>query len=347
MRLLLRALAIFALLAPGLNAAAGAATTPRRATLLEYVHARAAGPGAFEASRLRAALVPRAELLPQAAAVSANRNSDAFLLYVSTITPAGVGSVNIYPGWIHGSHPPLIGKISGLDTPSSLAVDRFGTLYICQTDVNAPVLVFPFGARQPSRKLNTEGTLPASVTVAPDGTVFVSTAQFNNLDARILTYPAGATKPAVHVGGLAGDAIASLRSDARGNAFFAADFIGAPGYVGVLEPRTIHRVVSFVDDSQVLNIELDALGNVLALGGFGTLTVYNHASGAPLETLTVPEFQSLSFSQTFHAFYAASGTITKYAYPSGNRLDTIASLAADNTFGIATFPRAPYAQAHP
>ncbi len=354
MRLLLRALAIFALLLPVSNAAAGAATTrsfaretaPRRTTLLEYVRARAVTVGSFEKAKARVASIPRAVILPEAAAFSVNHNSDAYLLYVSTVTPEGAGSVNIYPGWVHSSNPPLVGKISGLDTPSSLAIDRFGTLYICQTDVNAPVLVFPFGAREPARKLETEGTLPVAVTVAPDGTVYVSTAQYGNLGARILTYPPGATKPAIHVAGLAGDAVASLRSDERGNVFFAADFIDSPGYVGELAPRAIHHIVNFGNDSQVSSIELDALGNVLALGGAGALTVYNHASGAALETLSVPEFQSLSFSQTFHAFYAASGTITKYAYPSGNRLGTIASLAADNTFGIATFPRAPYALGH-
>ena len=140
--------------------------------------------------------------------------------------------------------------------------------------------------------------------MAPDGTVSVSTAQYGNRSASILTYPPGATKPASSVGQLAGDAVASLQTNDRGNVFFAADFIDAPGYVGELGARAVRRIVNLGDDTQVTN------------------------------------------SQTYSAFYAASGIITKYAYPGGARLDTITSLAADNTFGIATFPRVPYALAH-
>lgn len=281
-------------------------------------------------------------MAPEAAAF-VRHGKDAFVLYVSTIAPDGAGSVNVFPGWIHGSHPPAIEKITGLDTPSALAVDRYGTLYICQTDVGAPVLVFPFLERKPALKLETEGTLPVSVTVAPDGTVYVATAQYGDSAAQLLLYPPGATKPAFHTGTLAEDAVASLRSNARGNVLFAADFIDSPSYVGELARRSVRRIVSFANDTQVTHIELDAFGNILALDDAGELTIYGRNSGAALATLNVPENQSLTFGRTYGAFYAASGTIAKYAYPSGDRLDTITSLEADETFGVATFPRVPYA----
>jgi hypothetical protein len=345
---LVRALAFFALLVSPSVAAIAATTaspvreaTSRHITLLDYARARSSSARAFNAQPLER-FVPAAVMAPEAAQVLRSTSPDAYLLYVSAIAPSGAGSVNVYPGWVHTARPPLIGKISGLDSPSSLAVDRFGTLYVCQTDVNAPVLVFPFLSREPARKLKTEGTLPVSVAVAPNGTVYVSTAQNGSLGAAILVYPPGATSPAMHFDNLAGDAVSSLQSDDRGDVYFAAVSIGSPGYIGELAARGVHRFLSFSTDDPVSNIELDAVGNVLALSDSGGLTVYSHASGKVLERLNVPEFQSLGFSNTHHAFYASSGEIAEYAYPSGKRLYSITSLAADDTFGLATFPRAPY-----
>jgi hypothetical protein len=337
---LVRALACFALLlSPGF--AASAATTAPHMTLRDYARTRNTSARAYSARPLTH-FVPTAVMAPQAARVLTSDAADAYLLYVSAIAPSGTGSVDIYPGWVHSSRPPLIGKISGLDSPSSLAVDRFGTLYVCQTDVNAPVLVFPFLSREPARKLETEGTLPVSVAVAPSGTVYVSTAQFGNLGAGVLVYPPGATSPTMRFRGLAGDAVSSLQSDDRGDVYFSAVSIGSPGYIGELAARAVHRFLSFTNDAPVSNIELDAVSNVLALTDGGGLTVYAHASGKILETLNVSESQSLGFSNTHHAFYASDGAISEYAYPSGTRLYTITSLAADDTFGLATFPRAPY-----
>ena len=340
------------MLLPATSATAGAATTgspvaeagPKRMTLLDYARAqaKAAATDVTRAGRV-ARLTPVADYAPQAASFLQRRSAAAYLLYVSAISPSGAGSVNVYPGSVHGSHPPLIGKISGLDSPSSLAIDRFGALYVCQTDVNAPVLVFSFLSRKPDRELKTDGALPVAVTVAPSGTVYVSTAQNGSLSASILVYPPGATHPAMRIHELAGDAVASLQSDEAGHVYFAADFVDSQGYIGELATHGVRSFVHFPDDTQATSIELDAAGNVLALKDDGTLTVYAHASANVLGVRSAPDAQSLTFGNTRRAYFTASGTIAKYSYPGGALLETITSLAADNTFGLATFPRAPYA----
>ncbi len=277
-------------------------------------------------------------------AMLGSRVPNLYLLYVSAIPQSGAGFIDVYPGWIHAAHPPVLERIGGLDSPTSLAVDRSGTLYICQTGVGAPVLVFPFLASKPALKLDTKGTLPVSVAVAPNGTVFVSTAQNGNDTPGLLVYPPGATKPAMAFSQLAGDAVSSTRVDALGDVYYLGDFLGYGDYVGELKSRSTRHVVDFADATPVTGMALDADDNVLAENIDGRLTVYAHAKGSVLERLSIDGIEALNFNDDYSALYAADGLVYEYSYPAGHPIEEITSLAADDTFGLATYPQAPYAK---
>lgn len=122
--------------------------------------------------------------------------------------------------------------------------------------------------------------------------------------------------------------------------YFTADFIG-PSYIGEIvagSPRTLLRFAG-----PPTGLALDRPGNILTQQS-STVDVYAHHTGKLLRTINVAGFQSLSLSDNDSALYSGAGTIDKYAYPAGTLLDSITSLANDNTFGITTFPAPPYAQ---
>ena len=290
-------------------------------------------------------LNPRATFKTADNAWAEGRKANRYFLYVSDTTAAGIGSVKIFPGWIHGPNPPLIGEIDGLDNPAGLAIDRFGTLYVVQADQDAPVLVFPFLSTTPSLQLSTEG-IPTSVAVSNDGTVFVGTASSNGPPApspsEILTYPSGSQYPALHLADLAGDAVGSVRVDALDSIFFGADFIGyGKSSLNEITPWAQRRIVALGEPPGDLG--LDRSGNLLLLSfnrGGPVVQVFSQ-TGAPLRTINTNGFQSLTLDTNDSALYTAAGTIYKNSYPVGTPLDTITTLSNDNTFGLATYPAAP------
>ena len=292
----------------------------------------------------RTAYEPFATLAPSARRALSIGNL--YLLYVSADAAYGTpGFVNVYPGWVRGPNPPRLGTIAGLDAPTALAFDRFANLYVCQTDVGAPVLIFPFAASKPSAKLDPQGRTPVSIAIAPSGTAYVSTANTPpDLPASILVYPPGATSPARHLD-MMGDAIVSLRTDSEGNLYFTDVFVGVGSFTGEIDgsARTT------IGPAPLFDFDLDGAGNLLGDNGFGTtleMFVYSRA-GTVLHTLLIAE-QLRGFANTRGAFYALSDAhaLNLRAYPGGALLDSITALEAYQSFGIATLPRPPYAPAN-
>ena len=316
---------------------AASASTPRKPTLLEFIRTGAVH-ALGSASRQ---LEPRAMFKSVDSAWAQGRTANRYFLYASDTTTAGLGSVKIFPGWIHGPNPPVIGQIDGLDRPAGLAIDKFGTLYVVQADQGAPVLVFPFLSRTPSLQLSTEG-IPVSIAVSNDGTVFVGTATTGPpsvLLAEILVYPPGSAFPALHLVDLAGDAVGSVRVDALNAVFFGADFIGYGNSLNEITPWAHRRSIVALGAPQS-GLDLDRSGNLVTYIGRPTVQVFSQ-TGAPLRTINTDGFQSLSLNSNDSALYTAAGTIYKNSYPAGAPLDTITTLSNDNTFGLATYPAAP------
>jgi len=324
------------LLALSLNNGGGATADPL--SVRAPVHATLAE---FARTRTRPSnerFVPRA-WFSQAALTLRGRSAVPYALYVSAIEPSGAGVVDIFAAGRSGAHPPLIGQVTGLNSPSNIAIDLHGTLYVCQTNAGAPVLLFPLGAKTPSLALQTLGNLPVAVAVSPAGTVFVSTANANGLSAKILVYAPGKTLPAKQFSSLAGDAVGALQTDEHGNVYFAGDFMGAGNYIGEVSTAGAGRSLLKLS-APATGLELDRAGNLLAQTS--ALGIYAHESGQLLRTLSEGGAQSISFDVSEGSIYTATGTIRQYAYPSGALLQTITTLAADETFGIATSPPAPH-----
>ena len=311
------------------------ASTPRKPTLLEFIRA-----GAAVHPSVARPVRSRATFRQVGSAWGDVRQANKYLLYASDVTAAGVGSVKVFPGWISGPNPPVIGQIDGLDNPADLAIDRFGTLYVVQADQNAPVLVFPFLSTTPSLQLSTEG-FPVSIAVSNDGTVFVGTARVYTPPTvlpEILVYPPGSTTPALHLADLAGDAVGSVRVNAENHIFFGVDDIGYGNSLNEIEPWSQPVIVQLPGPPG--GLDLDRSDNLVSYTTYPTVQVFSR-TGASLRTIDTKGFQSLTLGSHGTSLYTAAGTIYKNAYPSGAASDTITTLASDNTFGLATYPAAP------
>ena len=336
MQRLVRALTSCVLLAASFvyaGAAVRAGASPVRApaplTLTEFARTRTHPP----AQRFE----PRAALAAGAETTALCRLGRAYLLYVSAIDPDGAGHVDVFLG--SAKQHPLLGRITGLDDPSNLAVDAGGRLYVVQTDVDAPVLVFPFGAKKPSLALRTLGNVAVAVAVGPSGTVFVSTANANGRSAKILVYPPGASLPVRQFDNLAGDAVAALQTDDAGNVYYSRDFVGFGNDISELTTAGVKRSLLAFNDP-VTGFQLDRAGNLVVLAdGIG---IYAHDSGRLLALLGSGFAQSLAIDPGERSLYAAAGVVSEYAYPSGTPLGAITALAGDETFGLATFPAPPH-----
>ena len=102
--------------------------------------------------------------------IRAALNAGVQLLYVSGVaTGSSKGSVDVYLANFMGRYP-RVGRITGIDNPFELAIDRAGMLYVAQNDPGAPILVFPFASPHPSLMLDTNGADVTSVAPLPNAT---------------------------------------------------------------------------------------------------------------------------------------------------------------------------------
>ena len=259
-------------------------------------------------------------------------------LYISDV-PSGLGArgfVNVYVHREHASALRLIGNISGLDSPTQIAVDRFENVYVIQADNGAPVLVFKRDAIQPFRTLNTEGKLPFSIGVATDGTVYVGT-----VPGLILVYAPGSNTPTTTLQ-TRGDGPNQLFLDRDGNLYYEAVFFGGTG--GVIS-RFAHGSTTSVTfnfpDSPIraallhdgdMAIEPLSVDRIDRFERGNTTTIEN--------SFSIPFAQSFCLNQAESELYTVgAGTITTFAFPEGRSQNSLLIGGPnDANFGCASSP---------
>jgi len=276
--------------------------------------------------------------------IDAVRTQQAQLLYVSDVSNANFvdepGTVDIYSEVGHGQK--MIGEITGLDSPSGLAVDESNNLYVTQTDNGAPVLVFALGATKPFLRLEVPaGTLPTAVAVDRNDEVFVSTAQTGSTSTSILFYKKGATRPyrSFTVGG---DGISQVIADRDGNIYYVWTSLDLVNFgIYELKAGTSTPISLGLNGSGMF---LDGSGDLVLLqtlegGGIG---IYRPGSTKPKATIRFSGFyQAFGPNSSISDFFVALGSIHEYSYPGGVLADIIASKPNDLTFGVTTNPAPP------
>lgn len=260
------------------------------------------------------------------------------LLYVSDIPDPSIlgepGNVNVYSAGVPSQPLHLVGKITGLDSPTRVAVDREQRVYVVQTDFGAPVLVFDRGSTHPFRTLATEGELPTSIALGHDGTVFVGTT------STILVYAHGSSVPTSRLDGDFGDGINDLMTDRSGNVYFDYVIIDTGGIIGMFTHASTPPDMNLGFPDSPLNAALLHDGDmVISPLSASTIDRFERASTAAASSFPVAFLQSFGLNRDETALYAAgAGTITTYAFPGGTPLRALTLGTTDANFGVAPSP---------
>lgn len=266
------------------------------------------------------------------------------LLYVSDVPEPTVatapGLVKIYAGLAPSSALHQVGEITGLDTPTRIAVDRFANVYVVQTDFGAPVLEFRRGETHPFRTLDTAGAIATSIAVAEDGTVYVGTGS-TSVPATLFVYAPGATAPTSHLDGPFGDGINDLLIDRDGNVYFDYVVIDSGGFIGryAFGSTSADENLGFPDSP--LNAALLRDGSMV-IAPMDASQIDRFARGQLVlgGTFPVRFVQSFCLNRAQSALYGGgAGTITTYAFPAGTVLHTLTLGTIDLNFGLAVSPR--------
>jgi sugar lactone lactonase YvrE len=275
------------------------------------------------------------------------------VLYVSDILDT---RVDIYP--LNASNPAPIGEIlSGVDTPTGMAVDASHDLYVANNTTNTitgiakgePNLmpVYSPGRKSPSSFYFQDLHHPTDVVVGGDGTVYV--ASFG--DGYIVEYPTGSKTPSLHFQPPSGSPIA-LALDATNNLYAActnsnAVFKFAPG-------STQGTNLGLVLGGEPHGMAFDARGDLLvavslAPGSGSVVDVFRPGTTTPSKKIggTFQPFM-IAFDKTLRNLYVADygsgnhdGGVFEFAYPSGKLLNKYAQGGATASYGVAVNPPAP------
>jgi len=141
------------------------------------------------------------------------------LLYEGSISD---GVVNVYDLSRFGF--PRVQQISsGVSQVCGLAIDSNATLYVCNLGTNT-ISVYPFGAQTPSSVLADSARRPATVAVAPNGTVFVGCGWTSS--PAVDEYLPGATSPSFVITDPLIVQPANMAFDSSGDAFIGDAITG-------------------------------------------------------------------------------------------------------------------------
>lgn len=260
------------------------------------------------------------------------------VLYIADIPDPSLqpapGIVRIYknagsPGALH-----LVGEIAGLDSPTRVAVDRAGRVYVVETDFGAPVIVFGRGGTHPVRTLATGTELPTSIALGADGTVYVGTT------STILVYAPGSSTPSRRLDGDFGDGINELITDRDGNLYFDYVIIDTGGIIGMFARGSTTPVGNLGFPDSPLNAVLLRSGDMaIAPLGASSIDRFRHGSTTLAASFPVNFLQSFCANGAQSALYVAgAGTVTTYAFPAGTALHHISFGTDDANFGCAISP---------
>lgn len=269
--------------------------------------------------------------------VPGNANARA-LLYVSDIPNLSAlgapGTVNVYAAGTPSQPLSLVGQITGLDSPTRVAVDRERRVYVVQTDFGAPVLVFDRGSTHPFRALATDGELATSIALGRDDTVFVGTT------STILVYAHGSSVPTSRLDGDFGDGINDLLADRAGNVYFDYVIIDTGGIIGMFAHGASPPDANLGFPDSPLNAALLHDGDmVVAPLSASTIDRFERGSTVVASSFPVAFMQSFGVNRDETALYGAgAGTITTYAFPSGTPLRVLTLGTTDANFGVASSP---------
>lgn len=268
----------------------------------------------------------------------ASRAFHRHVLYIADIPDPSLqpapGIVRIYknagsPGALH-----LVGEIAGLDSPTRVAVDRAGRVYVVETDFGAPVIVFGRGGTHPVRTLATGTELPTSIALGADGTVYVGTT------STILVYAPGSTTPTSRLDANFGDGINELMADRAGNLYFDYVIIDTGGIIGTFARGATTPVSDLGFPDSPLNAALLRDGS-MAVAPMSASSIDRFARGKTtvIGSFPVNFLQSFCVNRQQSALYVAgAGTVTTYAFPKGTEVHAISFGTNDANFGCAISP---------
>lgn len=260
------------------------------------------------------------------------------LLYVSDISDPSIvgapGNVNVYSVGAPSQPLHLVGKITGFDSPTRVAVDREERVYVVQTDFGAPVLEFNRGATHPFRSLATDGELATSIALGHDDTVFVGTT------STILVYAHGSSVPTSRLDGSFGDGINDVLADRSGNVYFDYVIIDTGGMIGMFAHAAGAPNLNLGFPDSPLNAALLHDGSmVVAPLGASTIDRFPRGSTVLASSFPAAFMQSFGLNRDETALYGAgAGTITTYAFPGGTPLSALSLGTTDANFGVASSP---------
>lgn len=232
---------------------------------------------------------------------------------------------------------------SGLSDPQGMAVDSSGNLYVADAEANheGAVLIYPPGAKVPSKSFFETGADPQDVCIGPDGTRYVVNLWTNNGfgPGNVAVYPPGRSHPTRHLSNAAVEyAIATSCSvDTANNVYVgyeggkgAAPFIDEFA-AGGSTPKTLGI---FILGDPPLKVANDFRGNLLISDsvyqpGDGAVLLFKPGSVFPFRTLNDPTNESvfalgIAFASNAGLLYVATGPVVNvYEYPSGTIVNKI------------------------
>jgi hypothetical protein len=266
-----------------------------------------------------------------ASAARAAGSAKTGLIYVADLSNS---AVHIYP--LGGKNQTEIGLIKSVPGLEYLAVDGAHNLYVVEFGAGK-VLVFPRGAKKPSRTLVVEpsGAFPNAVAISQSGEVAVGQFQTTGIEF----YRKGATKPFKTVAPPAGFSAGFCAYDGSGNLYVVLSASNQASHIGEIagggKGTSITDLGANTGITNAKGIQVDTNGNLGVIGDAGTLNVYKAGSNTLLSTASLADPPSdgpnpnggFSLLKSGSDLYLASailkgslGQAYKYAYPAGGAI---------------------------
>lgn len=249
-----------------------------------------------------------------------------------------------------GPNNPIAGNLSGsFANPEGIGVDREGDVYVANSD-DENILVYAAGSSSPTSTLVDNNEFPDDVTVAPDGTVYVSNA-FGPIGASgdVVVYASGASNPKATLVDADFYHVMGVGLDKRGDLYVACNAsqgIGS-GTVVWFKPGSSQGRPTHIKLGAAGGVGFDGAGHLLVIDQeVPSLNVYDIGNAKPIHEFTLPGTSLyFAFNRDSSALYLAdyaNGAIDVYRYAPAkltriNKITNGMSSSSDN-IGIADTP---------